>query len=265
LFVANADNNCVAVVDISNATSEDARRNGESVSVVEGFIPVGWYPSGVAVSPDNQMLYVASGKGLASRANVPARTDDPRRLHRPPAFDYIGRTLSGAISFIDRPDAKQMAAYTAQVRQNSLYTPEQFQRAPIKSDSIIPDRVGEPCPIRYVLYIIKENRTYDQILGDFRDSSGKPAGNGDANLTIYGENITPNHHQIAREYVLLDNLYCNGEVSPMDTVGAMRPWLLTTISVRGFSRTRATANCSATRRWRRLRRGFSGTCVSVME
>lgn len=213
LFVANADNNCVAVVDISNATSEDARRNGESVSVVEGFIPAGWYPSAVAVSPDNQTLYVASGKGLASRANVPPQTKDPRRLHRPPAFDYIGRTLSGAISFIDRPEAKQMAAYTGQVRRNSPYTPEQFHSAPIKSDAIVPDRVGEPCPIKYVLYIIKENRTYDQVMGDFRDASGKPAGNGDPDLTIYGENITPNHHQIAREYVLLDNLYCNGEVS----------------------------------------------------
>jgi YVTN family beta-propeller protein len=213
LFIANADNNCVAVVDISNATSEDARRNGESVSVVEGFIPVGWYPSALAVGPDNQMLYVASGKGLGSRPNVPPQTKDPRRLHRPPAFDYIGRTLSGAISFINRPDARQMAAYTEQVRRNSPYAPEQFHRAPIKSDSVIPDRVGEPCPIKHVLYIIKENRTYDQVLGDFRDASGKPAGNGDPNLTIYGENVTPNQHQIARDYVLFDNLYCNGEVS----------------------------------------------------
>ena len=84
------------VVDISNATSEEARRNRESVSVVEGFIPVGWYPSALAVSPDNQTLFVANGKGLSSRANVPPITSDPRRLHKPPAFDYIGRTLTGA-------------------------------------------------------------------------------------------------------------------------------------------------------------------------
>jgi YVTN family beta-propeller protein len=213
LFIANADNNCVAIVDISNSISEEAKRNRESVSVVEGFIPVGWYPSALAVSPDNQTLYVANGKGLASRANVPPQTADARRLHKPPAFDYIGRTLSGAISFINRPDTKQMAAFTAQVRLNSPYTPEQFHQAPLKSDSVIPDRIGEPGPIKYVLYIIKENRTYDQVLGDFRDAAGKPAGNGDPNLTIYGENVTPNHHQIARDYVLLDNLYCNGEVS----------------------------------------------------
>jgi len=213
LFVANADNNCVMVVDISNSISEETARNGESVSVVEGFIPVGWYPTAVAVSPDNKTLFVANGKGLASRANVPSTTGNPTKLHKPPPFDYIGRTFAGAVSFIDRPQAAGMAAYTAQVRRNSSYTPGQFHRAPIQSDSVIPDKVGEPCPIKYVLYIIKENRTYDQVLGDFRDAKGQPAGNGDPNLAIYGENVTPNHHQIARDYVLLDNLYCNGEVS----------------------------------------------------
>jgi YVTN family beta-propeller protein len=213
LFVANADNNSVTVVDISNAISEEARRHRESISVVEGFIPVGWYPSAVAVSPDNQTLFVANGKGLASRANVPASTSEPTKLHRPPAFDYIGSLFEGSISFINRPDAVQMAIYTEQVRRNSPFAPEQLHRASLKSNSVIPDQVGLPCPIRYVLYIIKENRTYDQVFGDFTDSHGKPAGNGDPSLTIYGETITPNHHQIAREYVLLDNLYCNGEVS----------------------------------------------------
>jgi YVTN family beta-propeller protein len=213
LFVANADNNDVMVVDISNSISEEARRNRESVSVVEGFIPVGWYPSALAISPDNGTLFVANGKGLASRPNVPPITPEPRKLHKPPPFDYIGRTLTGSISCIPRPNAAQMAAYTAQVRRNSPFSPEQFHQAPIKSESVIPDQVGEPCPIKYVLYIIKENRTYDQVLGDFRDAQGKPAGNGDPKLTIYGEEVTPNHHQIAREYVLLDNLYCNGEVS----------------------------------------------------
>jgi YVTN family beta-propeller protein len=213
LFVANADNNCVMVVDISNSTSEATARDSESVSVVEGFIPVGWYPTAVAVSPDDKTLFVANGKGLGSRANVPATTPNPRHLHKPPPFDYIGQTLAGSVSVIERPDAAHMAAYTEQVRRNSPYTPDQFHRAPIKSDSVIPDKVGAPCPIKYVLYIIKENRTYDQVLGDFRDAKGRPAGNGDPNLAIYGEKVTPNHHQIARDYVLLDNLYCNGEVS----------------------------------------------------
>ena len=213
LFVANADNNDVMVADISNAASEQAKRNGESVSVIEGFIPVGWYPTALAVSPDNRTLFVANGKGLTSRANIPPLTSRPEKLHKPPRFDYIARTFAGTVSFIPRPDNAGMSAYTEQVRRNSPYTPDQFRLAPVKSDSVIPDRVGASCPIKYVLYIIKENRTYDQVMGDFRDAHGRPVGNGDSNLTIYGEAVTPNHHQIAREYVLLDNLYCNGEVS----------------------------------------------------
>ncbi|MBI3850365.1 MAG: bifunctional YncE family protein/alkaline phosphatase family protein [Verrucomicrobia bacterium] len=203
LFIANSDNNNVMVVNITD----------EKTSVADGFIPVGWYPSALAVSPDNRTLLVANGKGLKSRANVPARTKEPDRLHKPPAFDYIGDTFEGSISFIAKPGSAQMATYTEQVRRNSPYTPEALHRAPMRSHSVIPTQVGEPCPIKYVLYIIKENRTYDQVFGDFKDSDGKPAGNGDPKLTMYGENVTPNHHQLARDYVLLDNFYCNGEVS----------------------------------------------------
>jgi len=97
LFVANADNNDVMVVDISEP----------SVSRVDGFIPVGWYPSALAVSPDNRQLLVANGKG-ASRANYPAQLPNARKLHVPPPFDYIGVTYEGSISFIGRPDAAQM-------------------------------------------------------------------------------------------------------------------------------------------------------------
>ena len=213
LFVANADNNSVLVVDISNALSEDARRNGESVSVVNGFIPVGWYPTAVCVSPDNQTLFVANGKGLASHANYPSRVKTGTKQQKSLAFDHIARLLEGSVSFINRPNPAQMAAYTEQVRRNSPYTPEALHRAPIPSGSIIPELVGQPCPIKYVLYIIKENRTYDQVFGDMKDASGRPIGNGAPALAIYGETVTPNQHQLARDYVLLDNLYCNGEVS----------------------------------------------------
>jgi YVTN family beta-propeller protein len=216
LFVANADNNNVMVVDVSNSLSEEARRNRESVSVVNGFIPVGWYPTALCVSPDNQTLYVANGKGLASRANYPSAGAGHRltKLHKPPAFDYIGGIFEGSVSFIARPDTAAMAAYTAQSRRNSPYKPEWLHRATLQNDGgPIPDRAGEPCPIKYVLYIIKENRTYDQVLGDMKDAAGRPTGNGAPDLAIYGETVTPNHHQLARDYVLLDNLYCNGEVS----------------------------------------------------
>lgn len=214
LFIANADNNDVAVVNISNEGLSDERLpKGESVSIVEGFIPVGWYPSALAVSPKNEMLLVANGKGVASRANFPAQTDHPKHPRKPWAYDYIANALQGTVSFIARPNAAEMTAFTAQVRRNSPYTPEEFRAAPIHSDSVIPDHLGAPCPIKHVLYIIKENRTYDQVLGDFRDAQGKPAGNGEPRITMYGEKITPNHHQIARDFVLMDNLYCNSEVS----------------------------------------------------
>ncbi|MBI5382107.1 MAG: SMP-30/gluconolactonase/LRE family protein [Opitutae bacterium] len=210
LFVANADNNCVMVVDISGSLMETAARREEKISLVNGFIPVGWYPSAVAVSPDNKYLLVANGKGLSSRPNTPAQGKARRRA---PNFDPPGRLLAGSISFIARPDAAQMAAYTEQVRRNSPFRPEHLASAPLSHDSIIPSDNSQPCPIKYVLYIIKENRTYDQVFGDLTDAQGRPLGNGDPKLAIFGERITPNHHALAREYVVLDNLYANGEVS----------------------------------------------------
>src|SRR5439155_8525050 len=147
LFVANADNNSVVVIDISNTISEEARKNRESVSVIEGFIPVGWYPSALAVSPDNGTLFVANGKGLRSRPNVPAKSNRPRPA-LPIRFDHVGKTLEGSVSFIPKPDTAQMVAYTEQVRRNSPYPPDTLRRTAMKSDGAIPDVVGQPCPIK---------------------------------------------------------------------------------------------------------------------
>jgi YVTN family beta-propeller protein len=213
LFVANADNNAVMVVDISGSLTEEATEKGETLSLVNGFIPTGWYPTAVIVSPDNQFLLVANGKGLASHPSYPPRTKSPRRLHTGIPFNNASRLLEGSISFIAKPDAPQMAAYTAAVRRNSPYHPEYFAKTPSASATVIPSKVGAACPIKYVLYIIRENRTYDQVFGDMKNSQAQPIGNGDPNLTMYGENVTPNQHQLARDYVLLDNLYCNSEVS----------------------------------------------------
>ena len=125
LFVANADNNDVMVVDISGATlDDDAKKYAESISVVDGFIPVGWYPSALAVSPDNKTLFVANGKGLGSRSNAPAK-EEPTGSARLRAYREDARR---ALSSIAKPDAKQMAAYTEQVRRNSPYTPDSFRR-----------------------------------------------------------------------------------------------------------------------------------------
>ncbi|MCA1595035.1 MAG: YncE family protein, partial [Chloroflexi bacterium] len=199
LYVANADNNDVMVTDISNAA--EARPMG--------FLPVGWYPTALAVSPDGGTLFTAEGKGLRSVANYP----DPiakGRGGKAPRFAYIANLLQGYVSFIDRPTAEQLAKGTEQVRRNSPYTPATLRESVVQGGSVIPAAVGAPCPIKYVLYIIKENRTYDQVFGDLKDAAGHALGNGDPALVMYGEGVTPNHHQLARDYVVLDNLYCNG-------------------------------------------------------
>ncbi len=213
LFVANADNNAVMVVNIAGTLTPEAHERGDAISVVEGFIPTGWYPTALAVSPDGGTLLVANGKGLASRSSLPARSKKPMAVPGNPPFDASGKIFEGWISAIARPESGRMAEYTAQVRRNSPYTPQSLTRAPLASAGAVPDVVGAPSPIKHVLYIIKENRTYDQVLGDLKDATGRTLGNGAPELTIFGEAITPNQHQLAREYVLFDNLYSNSEVS----------------------------------------------------
>jgi YVTN family beta-propeller protein len=198
LYVANADNNCIAVVDITVP----------SESQVKGFIPTGWYPTAVAVTPDGKALLVGVGKGNQTRANPIDPTAKPREEgSRRLPYPYIGTTLSGALSVVAVPDEKQLAEYTALVYRNCPYSNELLTNAPYPHKTAIPTRVGDPSPIKYVIYIIKENRTYDQVFGDI------PKGNGDPSLVMFGEKVTPNHHKLAHEFVLLDNLYCNGQVS----------------------------------------------------
>jgi YVTN family beta-propeller protein len=193
LFVANADNNDVAVIDVSNA--EESR--------VLGFIPTGWYPSSLAISPDGRKLYIGTAKGLDFAANYPPKTKYLRPFPNPKQpYDYIGGVLTGSISVVDLPDAPQLAAYTKQVYANVPVPATQFDSAFAKriETNVFPK-------IKHVVYIIRENRTYDQVLGDLE------VGNGDPSIAIFGRNVTPNAHALAKQYVTLDNLYCNGEVS----------------------------------------------------
>jgi YVTN family beta-propeller protein len=207
LYVANADNNCVAVIDIREAGK----------SQVVGFIPTGWYPTSVAVTPDSKTLLVGVGKGLQTKANpipkdklVPDKENLTEKRAKLP-FPYIGTTLSGALSVIRLPNekelSKKMAEWTAQVYRNCPYSDNLLSGVPDKRRTAIPTKVGDPSPIKYVIYIIRENRTYDQVFGDIKEGNGDPA------LVMFGEKVTPNAHKLAREYVLLDNLYCNGQVS----------------------------------------------------
>jgi YVTN family beta-propeller protein len=200
LYVANADNNMVAVFDVS--------KPGKSRSL--GFIPVGWYPTSVRVTPDGRHLLVANGKGITPRANPLG----PQPGVNPPAgvkVQYIAALLQGTLSIIDLPPrgefAPQLAAYTAQAyRCSPLNAAASVSALPV-GDNPIPRAPGLPSPIKYCLYIIKENRTYDQVLGDL------PQGNGDPTLCLFPERVTPNLHRLAREFVLLDNFYVDAEVS----------------------------------------------------
>jgi YVTN family beta-propeller protein len=200
LYVANADNNCVAVVDIE----------APGRSQVKGFIPTGWYPTSVAVTPDGKSLLVGVGKGNQTKPNPIAKAkDEPadgERARRLP-FPYIGTTLSGALSIVPVPDDKALAAFTETVYRNCPYSDRLLTDAPHPRKTAIPTKVGDPSPIKHVIYIIKENRTYDQVFGDLT------RGNGDPSLVMFGRDVTPNHHALAEEFVLLDNLYCNGHVS----------------------------------------------------
>ena len=193
LYVANADNNDVGVVDISDAKE----------SRVLGFIPTGWYPSALAIAPDGRTLYIGTGKGLGFRANPKATNAYTETIGR--KFDYIGGILSGTVSAVRLPDAAGLRAYTQQVYANVPGSPlTQSSRTRPNTGGTGGDALGH---IKHVVYIIRENRTYDQVFGDIK------AGNGDPSLVLFGQTVTPNAHALASHYVLLDNLYCNGEVS----------------------------------------------------
>ena len=204
LFIANADNNCLAVFDITIPGS------GKS----KGFIPTAWYPTCVRIVKNK--ILVSNGKGLTSNANPYG--PNPTRKGEEVVYQadgkeqkikeqYIGGLLRGTLQILNTPDAKQMALYSKAVYNNTPYIKEKEMISEGMAGNPVPQKVGDPSPIKYIFYIIKENRTYDQVLGDI------PEGNGDPSLVLFGENITPNQHAIAREFVLLDNFYVNGEVS----------------------------------------------------
>jgi DNA-binding beta-propeller fold protein YncE len=201
LFVANADNNNLAVFDVS--------KPGHSRSL--GFIPVGWYPTSVRVTPDSRRLLVTNGKGIIPMAN-PNGPQPGRKSRAETLPQYIAQLLKGTLSVIDLPRSRddfenQLVVYTAAAYRCSPLKADFSVTAARSDDSPIPQTAGDPSPIKYVFYVIKENRTYDQVLGDMTE------GNGDSNLCLFGEEVTPNQHQLARDFVLLDNFYADAEIS----------------------------------------------------
>jgi YVTN family beta-propeller protein len=204
LYIANADNNCLAVFDVT--------KPGSSIS--KGFIPTAWYPT--CVRTVKNKILVSNGKGLSSHANPygpnPNRKGDivvyrAAGKEQNIKVQYIGGLLRGTLEIVETPDDSQMTLFSQAVYKNTPYNKNTERLSEGTAGNPVPMKVGDISPIKYIFYIIKENRSYDQVLGDMSE------GNGDTSLVLFGENITPNQHAIAREFVLLDNFYVNGEVS----------------------------------------------------
>jgi DNA-binding beta-propeller fold protein YncE len=204
LYIANADNNAVALFDV--------RQLGQSKSL--GFIPVGWYPTNVKCI--GKKVWVTNGKGLSSFPNpdgpnpvekkqsVNYQKADPKKA---PKVQYIAGLMVGSMSIFKDPTPNDLSRYTTVVYQNVPYRKDKELVAEHEAGNPIPGKVGDPSPIKHVFYILKENRTYDQVLSDLA------GGNGDTSLLLFGRRITPNQHKLAETFVLLDNFYVDGEVS----------------------------------------------------
>ena len=205
LYIANADNNCLAVFDVSTPGK----------SVPKGFIPVGWFPTNVKFI--NNKIWVTNGKGNTSLATPygprPIKNGEEVILHgadvnAPKEVQYIGSMFKGTMSVIARPAEKDLQGYSKAVYRNASYSPTKSDLADKEAPGFpIPMKMGQKSPIKYVFYVIKENRTYDQVLSDVK------GGNGDTTLLLFGRKYTPNQHAIAEKFVLLDNFYVDSEVS----------------------------------------------------
>jgi hypothetical protein len=181
LFVACGGINAVAVVNTASFA-------------LEGLIPAAWYPNALDVSPDGRYLAIGALLGAGS-----GWRGDPRKRF---VFSY-----RGSVNVVEVPDQPQLAAYTLAVSENNrlpLKGSALAAAAPVNTPFAVPLRPGEPSLIEHVVYIVKENRTYDQVFGDMA------RGNGDPSLVMYGEDVTPNHHLLAGQFVLLDNFYSTG-------------------------------------------------------
>jgi DNA-binding beta-propeller fold protein YncE len=199
LFVANANTNDIAVINVQEAGK----------SSPQGFIPAGWYPTSVRVARDGKTVYIANGKGLYSMAN----REGPNPLAKggsDKTRQYIGGLLRGSLSSIPMPTPAAMAGYSRTVYECSPIDrsdPTAVTGPKPAEGNPIPSKVGDPSPITHCIYIIKENRTYDQVFGDI------PEGNGEPELCLFPEKVTPNLHALVREFVILDNFYVDAEVS----------------------------------------------------
>ena len=199
LYVASGTNNCIAVVRLAAGSSYGDGAGRPAASAVAGLIPTGWYPGAVLLSPDGKTLYVANVKGHGS-ISQPRAAAKGKNSH-----DHLG-----SVSVIEIPDAARLTEYTKQVNENNRlgYSLAGLDAPRLDAKPVpLPRRHGEPSLFKHVLYVIKENRTYDQLVGDMKE------GDGDPRLCLFGEDVTPNHHALARQFTLFDNFYCSGVLS----------------------------------------------------
>ena len=190
LYVANGTQNAIAVVDFKPGRSKLA-----------GLLPVGWFPGALVYHPGHRSLCVANIKGLPT-----AMKTDKEGVKK----GFNSHHYHGSLSLFPVPKNRELPRLSALVWRN--YRREQMALAqlparPGQPARPVPERIGEPSVFKHVVYIIKENRTYDQVLGD------EPRGNGDPSLCIFGSRITTNQHKLVREFALLDNTYCAGILS----------------------------------------------------
>lgn len=201
LYVANGMDNAVAVIKLGVKTASGK-------SVLQGFIPTEAYPGGLIIV-DNK-LYVTNLEGEGSRVNSKEMTNAEAITADVPGGAYNSHHQKATISIIDLPNDAQLAQQTKKVKMLMLnFRTDLAKLSPRKNqpERPMPERIGEPSVFKHVLYIIKENRTYDQVLGDL------PQGNGAKELCVFGDSITPNQHQLAKNFVLLDNYYASGKCS----------------------------------------------------
>ncbi len=196
LLVANADNNNIAVFNVAEP--------GKSKPL--GFIPVGIYPTSVRFNPADQRIYVANGRGSTPKAN-PHGPNPLLPKGQQTVREYIAGLYRGSLTTLDMPTEERIVAYSKTAYLCSPLRQDEGVIEKPAADNPIPSKVGGSSPIKYCIYVIRENRTYDQVLGDVK------TGNGDPELCLFPEKITPNAHRLARQFVLLDNFYCDGEVS----------------------------------------------------
>ncbi len=203
LFVGDSSLDAIAVFDTSQP-HEGSQTNGLSISDAPngrpiGCIPTDWYPSALAVHGDD--LLIATAKGLGTRANKDMGKTVYETKHK--EHPYIPTLLRGSIARLKISEVMpHLAEYTRMAEHNNLFDSD-------------PGKItfsGGQNPIKHVIYVLKENRTYDQILGDLRIGD-QPVGNGDPSITMYGADITPNEHKLALQFGVLDNFYDSGEVS----------------------------------------------------